>query len=229
MKTLKCFLRGFAVTEGRRDSHPCWNSSPSELAITPAGIELAHRVRKRQFSFAGGIRHIHAVRQARKFSEGGDLYLLVAPTGPPLTVQLPLQWETEDARTGHPDVLLEKTLQGRLQQRIRSTWERGDVPGGLASSRIEKSGVRPRHGKSVDSLICTRTGISAPRRCDQENRPVPSPGAFRRRTRHVNGGEEKAQYHGLVLPPPLHVETQGDAGPFYRAENYSFPQEREYG
>ena len=106
-------------------------------AITLAGIELAHRIRKRQFSFtnggdrgatslkrlwdlaiadsdatnrepkmessgastanapelttsrrkrqfhrvASGIRHIRPVRQARKFSEGGGLYLLVAPTG----------------------------------------------------------------------------------------------------------------------------------------------------
>ena len=106
-------------------------------AITLAGIELAHRIRKGQFSFAnegdrgvaslkqlwdqaiadadatnrepekepssatpanapeltasgkkrrlrrfpGGIRHIRPVRQARKFSEGGGLYLLVAPTG----------------------------------------------------------------------------------------------------------------------------------------------------
>lgn len=106
-------------------------------AITLAGIELAHRIRKGQFSFANGgdrgaislkqlwdraiagadatncepekepsgastanapeltasrkrrryrripseIRHIRPVRQARKFSEGGGLYLLVAPTG----------------------------------------------------------------------------------------------------------------------------------------------------
>lgn len=106
-------------------------------AITLAGIELAHRIRKGQFSFANGgrrgatslkqlwdraiadadatncepenepsgastanapelmtsrkkrrfrripseIRHIHSVRHARKFSQGGGLYLLVAPTG----------------------------------------------------------------------------------------------------------------------------------------------------
>ena len=104
-------------------------------AITLAGIELAHRIRKRQFSFGNGgdcsasslkqlwdraiadatsrkpekepsgesaanapelaasrktrrlrrirsgLRHIHPVRQARKFSEGGGLYLLVAPAG----------------------------------------------------------------------------------------------------------------------------------------------------
>ena len=107
-------------------------------AITLAGIELAHRIRKGQFSFANGgdrgatslkqlwdraiagaaatnrepekepsgastanapeltmtrrrkrrlrripseIRHIRPVRQPRKFSEGGGLYLLVVPTG----------------------------------------------------------------------------------------------------------------------------------------------------
>ncbi len=106
-------------------------------AITLAGIEPAHRIRKGQFSFANGegpgatslkqlwdlamadsgatnrepkmepsdvstanapelttsrrkrqarraasgIRHIRPVRQARKFSEGGGLYLLAAPTG----------------------------------------------------------------------------------------------------------------------------------------------------
>ena len=105
-------------------------------AITLAGIELAHRIRKGQFSFANGedrgatslkqlwdqaiadsdatnrepemepsrastanapeltsrkerwlrriasrIRHIRPMRQARKLSDGGGLYLLVAPTG----------------------------------------------------------------------------------------------------------------------------------------------------
>ena len=39
------------------------------------------RKKRRLRRIPSEIRHIHPVRQARKFSEGGGLYLLVAPTG----------------------------------------------------------------------------------------------------------------------------------------------------